>query len=114
MAKVRNAHYQVTNIHQDQSFENDRLYCERYNVWLEDDEQKASNEKDKALKCLRKSAENIIPASEMKNVVFSSIDTIGKRCFAWMYGNDDWINQTGKFDWRKGYYVTKNRQVYKN
>ncbi len=97
----------VTNIHQGQTFEPGRLYCERYNVPL------GTGKEKEILKALRKSAENIIPTHEIKNVVFASIDTMGsRRCYSWMHGSSDWTNQSGDYDWRYGRYLIENRQVY--
>ena len=103
------AAFQVTNIHDGQTFDG-RLYCEYFSVDITSGEKWAK----KALAALKKSAKSIIPATLLKNVVFSSIDCLGWRVFTWRHGTDEWVNQTDGFDWERGYYEVKNRQVYAN
>lgn len=103
------AAFQVTKIHEGQTFDA-RLYCEYFSVGVESGEKWAK----KALAALKASAKSIIPANLLKDVIFSSIDCLGWRVFTWRHGADEWINQTGCFDWERGHYKVKNRQVYAN
>ena len=95
------SHHQITDIHNDRTFQQGRLYNEHFSCFVSE----AEEWKRKALVALRRSAKAIIPANLMKNVVFSSIDTYGRRIFSWRFGADWWINETTL---GKGW----NRQVY--
>lgn len=88
---TKNAHYQVTGIHDGQKFEVGRLYNEHFRVFMAD----AESKKDEALKALKENAKRIIPKDLWKKIVYSSVDVWGARIFSWRFGSRSWVNIDG-------------------
>lgn len=84
------SHHQITDIHEGQSFE-EKDFNEHFSFLLSEDVESWTK---KALQALKSNAKAIIPAAKMKDVVFSSIDNLGRRIVSWRYGSPDWVNET--------------------
>ncbi len=102
MAK-NGSHHGVTDIHDDHTFQEGRLYNEHFSCFVSE----VGQWQKKALVALKQSAKAVIPKDLMNDVVFSSIDTYGRRIFSWRFGAAWWINEICLGNgW--------NRQVYAN